>query len=133
MTNSSVIPVVCAIIERENKILAAQRGETQTNAGLWEFPGGKVNAGETPELALKREIHEELAIKITIHKKLNPVLYQYPWISIELIPFVCSIKEGEPDALEHVQIRFFTKKTCLDLNWAPADVNVLKEYLHIKI
>lgn len=128
MINDKEIPVVCAIIEKDNRILAAQRGEMQTNAGLWEFPGGKVDPGETPEQALKREITEELTVDIMIHRQLIPVSYRYPWISIKLIPFVCSINNGIVAATEHKSVVFVNKKESEDLVWAPADVIVLNQY-----
>ena len=82
MINEEEIPVVCAIIEEKGMILAAQRGINQSNAGLWEFPGGKVHSGETAEQALKREIREELTVEINIVKQLEAVSYRYPWIFI---------------------------------------------------
>jgi 8-oxo-dGTP diphosphatase len=85
------IPVVCAIIEKNKTILAAKRNSTQTNAGLWEFPGGKVDTGETPSEALHRELLEELNATVRIIKELPPVYHIYPWISIQLIPFVCEL------------------------------------------
>jgi len=128
VTNFTEIPVVCAIIEKDGMILAAQRGIDQSNAGLWEFPGGKVHSGETAEQALKREIREELAVEINITKQLEPVSYRYPWIFIRLIPFVCSISQGEPVALEHAQLRFFNRSDCGKILWSPADIKVMEEY-----
>jgi len=122
------IPVVCAIIEDSHKILAAQRNVNQSNAGLWEFPGGKVHPGETPSQALIREICEELNIHISDHRPLEPVSFQYPWISIKLIPFICRITAGEPVSLEHAQIGYFSREECKNLSWAPADILVLEQY-----
>lgn len=128
MTNSIETPVVCAIIEKDGMILAAQRGVNQSNAGLWEFPGGKVHSGETAEQALKREICEELAVEISIVKQLQPVSYRYPWIFIRLIPFICSISQGEPVALEHSQVSIFTRRDCGKILWSPADIKVMENY-----
>ncbi|NLL12178.1 MAG: (deoxy)nucleoside triphosphate pyrophosphohydrolase [Fibrobacter sp.] len=128
MTNSTEIPVVCAIIEKDGMILAAKRGVNQSNAGLWEFPGGKVHSGETSEQALRREIREELAVEINIVKQLEPVSYRYPWIFIRLIPFICSISQGEPEALEHAQVGFFNRKDCSKILWSPADIKVMEQY-----
>jgi len=126
--NSTETPVVCAIIEKDDMILAAQRGVNQSNAGLWEFPGGKVHSGETAEQALIREIREELAVEINIVKQLQPVSYRYPWIFIRLIPFICNISKGEPVALEHAQVSFFTRRDCDKILWSPADIKVMENY-----
>jgi 8-oxo-dGTP diphosphatase len=128
VTNSTEIPVVCAIIERNGMILAAQRGINQSNAGLWEFPGGKVHSGETAEQALKREIREELVVEINTVRQLKPVSYRYPWIFIRLIPFVCKIIQGEPVALEHAQVSFFSRDDCYKVLWSAADIKVMEEY-----
>lgn len=128
MTNSIEVPVVCAIIEKENLILVAQRGINQTNAGLWEFPGGKVHVGETAEQALKREILEELSVDIDIKEQLETVSFQYPWIFIKLIPFICSIRNGDPVALEHAQVCFFNREECGNILWSPADIKVMEQY-----
>ncbi len=133
MINEEEIPVVCAIIEEKGMILAAQRGINQSNAGLWEFPGGKVHSGETAEQALKREIREELTVEINIVKQLEAVSYRYPWIFIKLIPFVCSINQGEPVAIEHAQVSFFNRNDCGKILWSPADIKVMEEYWERKI
>jgi 8-oxo-dGTP diphosphatase len=123
------IPVVCAIIEQGDKVLAAKRGSDTTNAGLWEFPGGKVDAGELPADALKREIWEELGIEIDCGPRLQSVFYSYPWIGIELIPFLCTIQSGEPVAHEHESICYMNKVELHTIQWAPADLLVIEKYL----
>ncbi|HON11449.1 MAG TPA: (deoxy)nucleoside triphosphate pyrophosphohydrolase [Chitinispirillaceae bacterium] len=132
MNQNNRVPVVCAIIVQDNRFLAAQRNQNQSNAELWEFPGGKVKDGEKPEDALRREIREELGATIDIKKQLSPVVYDYPWISIELIPFICSIKTGIILPIEHSQVRFITASESRNLDWAPADIPVLREYLEYK-
>lgn len=126
------IPVVCGIIEFSGRILAAKRNTLQTNAGLWEFPGGKVNDGELPSDALKREIIEELGISIYIQTQLASVDYEYPWIAIDLIPFVCAIREGTPFPHEHEEVRFVDLEEMNQLNWAPADLLVIDVYKKFK-
>lgn len=126
------IPVVCGIIEHNGRILAAKRNSSQTNAGLWEFPGGKVNDGELPSDALKREIAEELGISIIVQSQLVSVDYEYLWISINLIPFICAIKEGTLFPHEHEELRFVALEEMDQLNWAPADLLVVDNYKKFK-
>jgi 8-oxo-dGTP diphosphatase len=127
---NEIIQVVCAIIEKGGKFLAARKATGLANEGLWEFPGGKINKGESPEQALIREIKEEIDIEIKIQKCLSPVIYRYPEKSIQLIPFICTFTEGSPKALEHEQIVFVNDAEALKLDWAPADIPVLKEYIY---
>jgi 8-oxo-dGTP diphosphatase len=123
------IPVVCAIIERGNVFLTARRAPGQSNADFWEFPGGKVHSGETAEAALERELREELGVRIVITTPLPSHVFSYPWITIELIPFVCTLVEGEPFAHEHAEVRWLDAAEALLLSWAPADLPVLRDYL----
>ena len=121
--------VSCAIIERDNKILAARRGAAQSQAGLWEFPGGKLDCGETAAQALIRELKEELGIEIIPKTPLTPVIHTYPSITIELIPFISHILSGEPFQREHSEIMWIEPRSALNLEWAPADIPVVKEYI----
>ena len=123
------IKVSCAVIELGGKILAARRGAAQSQAGLWEFPGGKLNDGETASQALVREIKEELGFEIVPQTPLSPVIYSYPAITIELIPFVSHIISGEPVPREHSEIMWIEPRNALNLEWAAADVPVVEEYL----
>ncbi|MBN1130247.1 MAG: (deoxy)nucleoside triphosphate pyrophosphohydrolase [Chitinispirillaceae bacterium] len=126
---SRTVPVVCAVIERNGLILACRRAAGRTNAGFWEFPGGKVKNGETPQEALAREIREELGIGIGVETPLSPVVHPYPWITIELIPFICSLENGEPHPREHAELRWIDRKEAQTLAWAAADVAVAKGYI----
>ena len=101
-----MLKVVCAIIVNENEILAAQLGQVKNRAFEWEFPGGKVQMGESAENAIIREILEELSIEIVIVKQLNGVIINNSEIKIELIPFLCKIEAGEIQLNEHKQIRW---------------------------
>ena len=122
-------PVVCAIVERGTMVLAARRKAEQTNGGLWEFPGGKVREGESLGAALSREIHEELGVTVTVHHGLPPVVWEYPWISIELFPFVCSVAGNvNPQPLDHAELRFVGGTEMLKLQWAPADRVIVERY-----
>jgi 8-oxo-dGTP diphosphatase len=124
------VPVVCAIIERGSAVFAARRKPPATNGGLWEFPGGKVHPGETRGDALVREIVEELGVTILPLRELAPVRWTYPWITIDLFPFVCSIAEdATPLPLDHAEIGFFDGAALAQLTWAPADRVIVDRYL----
>lgn len=132
MTTAGRVPVVCAIITSGETVLAARRPEGKTNGGLWEFPGGKVHAGETLEAALHREIREELGITIMLYESKPAVLWKYPWITIELFPFICSMTEGEvPRTLDHSALRFVSREDAMKLPWAPADRKIVDGYFGI--
>lgn len=123
------IKVVAAIIQKENKILATKRGYGEF-INMWEFPGGKIEPGETKEQALVREIKEELNIEISVDKFAIDIEYQYPKFYLFMSCFMCSIKEGSIELLEHNDGKWITKEELNTLNWLPADidaVNYLKE------
>lgn len=124
-----VVPVACGIIERGSLFLAALRGPCRSNAGLWEFPGGKVRSNETAETALLRELREELGIEVAVTSPLPSHRHVYPSATIELIPFICRIISGEPCPREHTEIRWLNAGEALSIVWSPADLPVLKEYL----
>lgn len=123
------IKVVAAIIQKENKILATKRGYGEF-INMWEFPGGKIESGETKEQALVREIKEELNIEISVDKFAIDIEYQYPNFYLFMSCFMCSIKEGSIELLEHNDGKWITNEELNTLNWLPADidaVNYLKE------
>lgn len=129
LKNMKEIKVVAAIIQKENKILATKRGYGEF-INMWEFPGGKIEPGETKEEALIREIKEELNIEISVDKFAIDIEYQYPNFYLFMSCFMCSIKEGSIELLEHNDGRWITKEELNTLNWLPADidaVNYLKE------
>jgi 8-oxo-dGTP diphosphatase len=118
------VPVVCAIIVRDEFIMLAQRPPDKKLGGLWEFPGGKVEAGESAEEALHRELQEELGCTVRITQTLAPFGHAYEWGSIELIPFVCELAEGspEPHAHEHTALVWVEREELSAYELAPADV-----------
>lgn len=129
LKNMKEIKVVAAIIQKENKILATKRGYGEF-INMWEFPGGKIEPGETKEEALIREIKEELNIEISVDKFALDIEYQYPNFYLFMSCFMCSIKEGSIELLEHNDGKWITKEDLNTLNWLPADidaVNYLKE------
>ena len=123
------IKVVAAIIKNEDKILATKRGYGEF-INMWEFPGGKIESGETKKQVLVREIKEELNIEINVDKFALDIEYQYPNFYLFMSCFMCSIREGSIELLEHNDGKWITKEELNTLNWLPADidaVNYLKE------
>ncbi|MEJ7559039.1 MAG: (deoxy)nucleoside triphosphate pyrophosphohydrolase [Pedobacter sp.] len=122
--------VVCGIIkDSEGNVLVTQRSATMALPFKWEFPGGKVEQGESHEEAIKREINEELHIKILIINRLPEFTHQYPTFTITLIPFVCNIVRGLIKLTEHHAFRWVNPNNLLDLEWAAADIPVAQHYL----
>lgn len=116
--------VVAAIIEKDGKIFATQRGYGDWK-GWWEFPGGKIEPGETPEEALVREIREELDIGIAIDRFYTTVEYDYPEFHLEMDCFLCHITEGEPVLLEHDAAKWLAKDELSSVKWLPLDVELI--------
>lgn len=122
------IRVVAAIIHKDGKIFATQCGYGAYK-DYWEFPGGKIEAGETPEEALIREIKEELATTIQIERFLTTVEYDYPEFHLSMDCFICSIVEGEPELLEHESACWLSLDHLRDVNWLSADLLVVDDLL----
>lgn len=124
-----MLKVSCAIIESDGKILAAQRGENMRNAGKWEFPGGKIEEGESAEACIIREIKEELMIDIEVLAQEEAVNYVYPDFKICLIPFRCKQIGGNITLNEHQSISWKSPHKLEDLDWSSADILVMKQYV----
>lgn len=123
------INVVAAIIFRTTsdgtrQVFATQRGYGEFKDG-WEFPGGKIEHGETPENALKREIKEELATEICVNEKLGTIEYDYPTFHLSMQCFSCSVLSGNLQLLEHENAQWLSKENLMRVNWLPADVEIL--------
>ncbi|MGD6867525.1 MULTISPECIES: (deoxy)nucleoside triphosphate pyrophosphohydrolase [Bacillus cereus group] len=117
------ISVVGAVIFNENnEVLCALRSPTMTLPNYWEFPGGKIKKGEEPQVALVREIKEELGCAITVDEKVEEIEYEYETIIVHLTTYKAQIIEGIPKALEHTELRWVSVKDLNNLNWAPADI-----------
>lgn len=129
MDQKKIIKVTCAIIERDGKILAAQRSENMGMGLKWEFPGGKVEPGERPEDCIARELKEELGIEAKVKQALPSHIHDYGTKVIELIPFICEIKNGRIECREHKQVLWDKPQNLTGLEWANADVPILHEYL----
>lgn len=123
------VDVVCAIIRHENGlILLAQRPEGKRLAGLWEFPGGKVDPGEQPEESLHRELMEELGCLVTVTQAGPAVVHEYEWGSIRLFPFICELMAGSspPHPHEHAALSWVPFEKILSHDLAPADLPIVK-------
>lgn len=120
------VKVVAAIIIHENKIFATQRGYGEFKDG-WEFPGGKIEPGETPQEALVREIKEELDIEIEVKDFLETVEYDYPEFHLSMDCFFCSIRSGELVLKEHEAAKWLTVETLDSVDWLPADQGLVEE------
>ena len=126
------VKVVAAIIIHENKIFATQRGYGEFKDG-WEFPGGKIEPGETPQEALVREIKEELDIEIEVKDFLETVEYDYPEFHLSMDCFFCVIRSGELVLKEHEAAKWLTVETLDSVDWLPADqglVEGIREYMN---
>jgi 8-oxo-dGTP diphosphatase len=127
-----MIDVTCAIILKNNKILVTQRSEKMILPMKWEFPGGKVQLGESANNCLLREIKEELNLEIEILEMLDSMPYEYDTFSINLIPFVSKYVSGEIILYEHKDFKWLPKEELNNLDWAPADISVLNNFLKFK-
>lgn len=123
------IHVTCAIIERDDLVLATLRSAAMSMPHKWEFPGGKINPGESAEECLRREIQEEIGIKISISRSMPACTHHYPSFTITLYPFVCTIEKGRPILHEHADLIWLRPTELHTLDWAEADVPVLAAYL----
>lgn len=121
-----IIPVACAIIEKDDHFLAVQRSASMTHPLKWEFPGGKI---ENYESALLREILEELSIHTEIIRPLPIVTHTYTHACIELHPFVTKIVKGELTLTEHQSFAWLDKGSVGDVDWLEADIDILRSYL----
>ena len=122
-TDRKTIPVVAAVIRKEGRIFATQRGYGPYKDG-WEFPGGKVEPGETPEQALTREIREELDTVISVGEKLTQVEYDYPDFHLSMGCYLCTVVSGNLTLKEHESARWLRMDEIDSVDWLPADQSV---------
>lgn len=123
-----MLEVVCGVIENTAaEFLACLRPAGKHLAGFWEFPGGKVDQGESPEMALIRELMEELAVEVEVGSPLGVVIWNDGERTIRLRPFHCRITGGELRAVEHEKLYWCAPENFHQLNWAPADIPILGE------
>lgn len=118
------INVVAAVIMKEGKVFATQRGYGEFKDG-WEFPGGKVEAGESPEEALCREIREELEVEVNVGDLIGTIEYDYPAFHLSMKCYACTIAGGSPHLLEHEAARWLTAGQLDSVAWLPADITLI--------
>lgn len=121
------IHVVAAVIIEKGKVLCAQRGKDMSLPLLWEFPGGKVEAGESQSEALQREIKEEMRCEIEIGEQVEHTVYEYGFGIVHLTTFECKITEGKPVLTEHESIKWLAPDELPLLDWAPADIPAIEK------
>ena len=125
------IEVVAAIIQKDGRFFATQRGYGDWK-DWWEFPGGKMEAGETPEEALKREINEELSTEISVDKFLCTVEYDYPAFHLTMHCYLCSLLTEALHLNEHEAAKWLGKDELDSVKWLPADLEVVKKIKELK-
>ena len=119
---------VVAVIKNENKIFATARGYGEFK-GQWEFPGGKIEAGETPQEALVREIKEELETTIQVGDLIDTIEYDYPTFHLSMNCYWCDVVEGELKLLEAESARWLSKEELYDVKWLPADILLIEKIM----
>lgn len=116
------INVSGAVIVLDGRVLCAQRGSSGSLPGLWEFPGGKIEQGETARSALEREIVEELGCRVRAGQEVTSTTYEYDFGVVTLTTFLCELTEGTPVPTEHQAVRWLKPSDLRSLEWAPADL-----------
>ena len=120
------LDVVAAIFRKENTIFATEKGYGEFK-GYWEFPGGKVEPGESLEEALRREIREELQVEINIEEKCTELDYDYPQFHLTMHCYFCSVLSGEITLVEATDARWLKKEELNTVKWLPADISLIEE------
>ena len=119
---SNLIRVVGAVFHDGQRFLACRKKPGKPLEGHWEFPGGKIEPGETPEQALAREIREELNLIAEVGQKVTTTTYEYDFATIELTTFYCTLVDGELRLTDHDDTKWVTSTEAAHLTWAPADI-----------
>lgn len=121
-----VAAVICDSLREKKRIFATARGYGEFK-GQWEFPGGKIEEGETPQQALIREIKEELEATISVGELIDTIEYDYPTFHLSMDCFWCEVVKGELKLLEAEAARWLTKDTLYDVKWLPADITIVEK------
>lgn len=130
-----MVHVVGAIIENDNnEIFCALRSPHMSLPNYWEFPGGKIEVGETPQQALQREITEEFNCTIIVGEKVEDTIYEYDKVVVRLETYMSRLLKGKPIALEHADTKWVKREKLVELNFAPADIPAIEKLVsNIKI
>jgi 8-oxo-dGTP diphosphatase len=128
MKTVKVVAAIIKAVDQEGKpiVFATQRGYGEYKDG-WEFPGGKIEEGETPQQALQREIKEELDTTINVGELIGVIEYDYPTFHLSMDCFECSIVEGDLVLKEHEAAKWLSKDNLYSVDWLPADITILKK------
>lgn len=117
--------VTCAIIMKDDRVLITQRSKSMSHPMEWEFPGGKLQPGETPEMCLKREIREELHAEISVERLLPAVVHDYGSGTIKLIPFICTLKSDHITLQQHRDMKWIRKSETDRVHFLEADREII--------
>ena len=120
------VQVAAAIIMDDGQIFATQRAHGEFKDG-WEFPGGKIEQGETPQQAVKREVMEELDTEIEVGELFDTVEYDYPDFHLTMYCFLCTVKSGDLVLKEHQAAKWLTRETVDSVEWLPADIGLIEK------
>ena len=118
------INVVAAVIFNDGRVFATQRGYGEFKDG-WEFPGGKIEPGESPEDALRREIREELEVEVNVGELIDTIEYDYPAFHLSMKCYACTIADGNPHLLEHEAAKWLSSTQLSSVDWLPADITLI--------
>jgi len=129
MSKKTISVVGAVVTNSKDEVLCALRSPVMSLPNLWEFPGGKIEPGERPEESLHREILEELNCTIQVGTRIETTRHEYDKVIVELSTFQSTIVSGEPQALEHAELRWVPVKQLDSLDWAPADIPAVKKIM----
>ncbi|MGO2533708.1 (deoxy)nucleoside triphosphate pyrophosphohydrolase [Arthrobacter rhombi] len=127
MVEKKKINVVGAAVVSDGTVLCAKRGAGGSLAGCWEFPGGKIEPGESPRQALQREIEEELLCRVDVGEEIASTTCEYSFGVVTLTTFYCALLDGTPQLTEHAEVRWVSPADMGELEWAPADVPAVQK------